>query len=218
MTKSIRYTLVSDGVTDGNLIPIINWSLKQTGGVEIAEGVRAEFWRLQNKPRDLKARLLSAIELFPCDILFVHRDAETEHADVRIEEIRRGFDAAAILVGGVPAVAIVPIRMLEAWLCFDHRAICQAAGNPNGQVALKLPALRRIESRPDPKRELQDALVAASELRGRRHKKFNTAAAFWRIVDFIDDFSPLRQLSAFRAFEDSVMKLKSQGWKPGFYG
>jgi len=216
--KVLRHTLVSDGTTDANLIPVIDWSLQQVGGVALSEGTRAEFWRLQNKPAGLAERLAKAVELFPCDVLFVHRDAERESPEVRVKEIRDAF--AIIREQGIqlPAVAVVPVRMMEAWLCFDERAIRKAAGHPNGTLPLELPPLKRVESRPDPKNDLRQALQDASEHTGRRLKKFNTKAAFWRIVDCIDDFSPLRELPAFRTFEESIQSLKQNNWKPGFYG
>lgn len=213
----IRYTLVSDGTSDANLIPIIDWTLKNSAGVQVAEGVRAEFWRLLEKPKTLSDRLAKAVELFPCDVLFVHRDAEKEIPEVRIDEISRGFKEVSKTGVNLPAVAIIPVRMLEAWLCFDEKAIRCASGNPNGAQKLDLQPIKRIESRPDPKEDLKQALLIASELTGRRRKKFNSAAAFWRIVDFIDDFSVLRQLPSFQAFEKSVETLKENEWRPGLY-
>ena len=215
--KVLKHTLVSDGTTDVNLIPIIDWTLKKSAEVELSEGVRAEFWRLPKKPADLTDRLVLAVELFPCDILFVHRDAEKEAPTNRRDEIRVAFDAATARGVELPAVAVVPVRMLEAWLLFNEGAIRHAAGNPNGKVPLNLPHLKRAESRPDPKGELKEALLSASELKGRRLKKFNTATAFGRIVDFIEDFSPLRELPAFQSFEDSIKRLKANSWKPDFY-
>ena len=215
--KVLRHTLVSEGTTDANLIPIIDWSLKQFGGVSLSEGVRAEFRRLPQPPSGLAERLVKAIELHPCDVLFVHRDADRESSEARVAEIRAAFATIPQRVQP-PAVAVVPVRMLEAWLCFDERAIRNAAGNPNGKSPLGLPALRRVETRPNPKEDLQNALLAACELSGRRRKKFNTAAAFWRIVDYIEDFSPLRELPAFQAFEKSIKSLKQNSWKPDFYG
>ena len=213
--KVLRHTLVSEGSTDANLIPIIDWTLKHTAGVLLSEGARADFWRLPERPSSKTDRLLKAVELFPCEILFVHRDADAELPRVRVDEIRQAFEQAGLQL---PAVAIIPVRMLEAWLCFNEDAIRKASGNPNGRVPLDLPALKRVESRPDPKRDLSEALLIASELSGRRRKKFDTAAAFWRIVDCIDDFSPLRDLPSFQAFERSILSLKDNGWKPGFYG
>ena len=213
--KVLRHTLVSDGATDANLIPIIDWSLKQVGGVALTEGSRAEFWRLPKKPLELAQRLVKAYELFPCDVLFVHRDSESEPPDVRVDEIRAASAGSGLQL---PTVAIVPIRMMEAWLCFDEKAIRNAASNPNGTASLGLPPLNRIESKPDPKSDLRKALQAASERGGRRLKKFDTARAFWRIVDYIEDFSPLRELSAFRSFEESIKRLRQNNWKPGLYG
>jgi hypothetical protein len=157
------------------------------------------------------------VEYFPCDVLFIHRDAEKEGIETRDAEIRAGVENAMASGCKVPAVAIVPVRMTEAWLLFNETAIRQAAGNPNGRAVLNLPPVSRIESRPDPKRELLKALQVASELKGRRLKKFNTSQAFWRIVDFLDDFSPLRQLRAFSVFEDAVRRISANNWKSGFY-
>jgi hypothetical protein len=216
--KPLKHTLVSDGPTDVNLIPIINWTLKKVGGVNLAEGVRAEFWRLPNAPTSLESRICKAVEFFPCDVLFIHRDAEGERMEVRNAEIRASVNSAMASGCKLPAVAIVPVRMTEAWLLFNENAIRHAAGNPSGRVALNLPPINKIESRPAPKRELLKALQVASELRGRRLKKFNVTQAFWRVVDYLDDFSPLRQLCAYSAFEDAVRRISANNWKPGFYG
>ena len=88
----LRYTLVSDGPTDANLVPIINWTLKQMGGVEVADGSRAEFWRLPQNPRSLEERIDKAIELYPCDVLFIHRDGETESRSARLNEINKALE------------------------------------------------------------------------------------------------------------------------------
>lgn len=211
----MRYTLISDGVSDANLIPIIDWVLKQEGKVALTEGRYADLWRLPDPPRNLTDRMLKAVEFFPCEILFVHRDAEKEPPQSRRAEISDAFQRAHI---PLPAVAVIPVRMLEAWLCFSEPAVRKAAGNPNGKAPLCLPTLQRTESRPSPKTDLRNALLTASELSGRRRKKFDTKAAFWRIVDYIDDFSPLHALPAFIAFERSVKQLSQNDWRPGFYG
>jgi hypothetical protein len=216
--KPLRHTLISDGPTDANLIPIINWTLKETGNTPLARGVRAEFGKLPTPPRSLEERIRKAIELFPCEVLFIHRDTERELPDHRHAEIQAAVVGAAAQGCRIPAVTIVPVRMLEAWLLFDERAIRQAAGNPNGTAPLNLPAWRKVEDRPDPKRDLREALEAASELTGRRLKKFNPAQAFWRVVDFLDDFSPLRELPAYLAFESAVRRASESRWTPGLYG
>ncbi|HEY3763177.1 MAG TPA: hypothetical protein VGN23_15635 [Verrucomicrobiae bacterium] len=214
----LKHTLICDGPTDVNLIPIINWTLTQVAGVDLVEGIRAEFWRLPCAPDSLQGRICKAIDLFPCDVLFIHRDAEKESLEMREAEIRAAVANASASGSKLPAVAIVPIRMTEAWLLFNESAIRKAAGNPNGQIALNLPPLNKLESRPDPKKDLQRVLKNASELQGRRLKKFNLKQAFWRISDYLDDFTPLRQLSAYSAFENAVRRMKANNWNDGFYG
>lgn len=214
----LKHTLVSDGPTDINLIPIINWTLKEAGGITLAEGVRAEFWRLPTIPASTEERICKAVELFPCDVLFIHRDAEKESLKTRTSEIFTAVAKASEKGCKVPAVAIIPVRMTEAWLLFNEKAIRHAAGNPNGKASLNLPPLKKLEGRPDPKQDLQRALQAASELQGRRLKKFNTTQAFWRVVDFLDDFTPLRQLEAYLAFENAIKKIRQANWNAGFYG
>lgn len=215
---TLRLTLVSEGRTDANLLPIIEWCLKRSGGVSICEGRRAKFWRLPEKPRGLVDQLIRAVELFPCEVLFVHRDADRESPETRVSQIREAFNGLVSSGVELPAVAVIPVRMLEAWLCFDEQAIRHAAGNPNGRTPLQLPPLKRIESRPMPKEDLANALRLASELPGRRLKKFDVQSAFWRIVDHIDDFSPLQELPAFQTFERAIRDLRANGWKPGLYG
>jgi hypothetical protein len=88
--------------------------------------------------------------------------------------------------------------MQEAWLLFDEQAIRCAAEIPAGSTALELPPLKRIESKPDPKKILEQALLDACGLNKRRRSKLNLPRCKARVADFIDDFSPLRRLNAFR--------------------
>jgi hypothetical protein len=150
----------------------------------------------------LTERIRKAVQSFPCDVLFVHRDAEREAPARRYEEI----EEAVSEVGVEPAVCIVPVRMTEAWLLIEEPAIRRAAGNPNGSGALKLPSLQRLESIPDPKETLHEALLAASESNGRRLKQFRRDLPMLkhRVSELIEDFSPLRRLSAFQQFERDV--------------
>jgi hypothetical protein len=103
--------------------------------------------------------------------------------------------------------------MQEAWFLFDPSALRWAAGNPNGEVKLALPKLTDLESLPDPKETLHDLLREASGLHGRRRKRFRVHAVARRIVDFIEDFSPLLELPAFVSLERDVrIVVHSQGW------
>ena len=91
--------------------------------------------------------------------------------------------------------------MQEAWMLIDENAIRIAAGNPNGTVALRLPRLQEIENLAEPKNLLHELLRNASELTGRRLKKFSASANAHRVAELIEDWKPLRKLSAFIEFE-----------------
>jgi hypothetical protein len=69
-----------------------------------------------------------------------------------------------------------------------------------------LPALKTIESLPDPKQNLRQCLRSASELTGRRLQRFRReeSNAARRVADYIEDFSPLRKLFAFQQLEADV--------------
>jgi len=193
----VTYTLVSDGTSDAVLLPVLDWSLKQQGVTPIV-AQRADLTRIP-RPRGLEGRLKAALDLYPCDVLFVHRDAEAQPADLRREEI-----ANALLWAAVHHVAVVPIRMTEAWLLADEAAIRTAAGNPNGTDDLHLPEIRRLEEIPDPKKVLYETLIAACGLNARRRAQLPVRQRVHLIPNYIDDYSRLNALSAFRALQEDI--------------
>ena len=204
--EELRYTLLSDGPSDKALMPILTWLLRQHFPNLPIQSRWSDLRRLPRPPRELHDRIRSSIELYPCDLLFVHRDAENTSLEERLSEINQAVLNASI-DSQIPAViCVVPIRMTEAWLLFDINAIRQAAGNPNGTVPLNLPTLSEIESIPNPKRVLRDILRTATELSARRRRRFDTNIAVQRIPECIEDFSHLRSLSAFIALEEELKR------------
>jgi len=180
----------------------IQWLLSDLGWHE-ANGNWADFRHLPTPPKSLPERLVTACEHYPCDLLFVHRDAETKAVQFRVNEIRK---AIATSSQTVPHVCVVPVRMLEAWLLHDIHAIRRAAGNPNGSQALNLPTLDQVENIADPKQVLREALLSAVATTGRRRRRAERdfGVNLHRVADLIKDYSPLRQLSAFTHFESTL--------------
>ena len=207
----IRYTLIADGPSDRALLPILTWALRENGGVGRIQAEWADLRRLPQPPQTLHERILNAIDLFPSDLLFVHRDAERENPDNRYREILAALTEATKKGFQTPVVCVVPVRMTEAWLLFDETAIRLAAGNPNGTNPLNLPDLSTIEQIPDPKNFLFEILREASGLTGRRLKSFNMAESRIRITELVCDFSPLGKLSAFERLEKDISALKGNG-------
>jgi len=208
----IRYTLITDGPSDRALLPVLTWVLREKGDVSLVQAEWADLRRLPQPPLSLGERILSATDLFPCDLLFIHRDAEREGPESRYREIHNALQEATKLGFQAPAVCVVPVRMTEAWLLFNEPAIRLAAGNPNGKNPLNMPDLSIIEQIPDPKDVLFEILREASGLTGRRLKRFNTAECRIRITELVSDFSPLRQLTAFQRLENDISELKQNSW------
>lgn len=205
--RSITFTLVSDGSSDQALIPILQWLLAEHLPNIALNPYWADFRQLVNPPRALAERIQCALELYPCDVLFVHRDAERSSIKQRASEI----DAAvAQLSISTPIIKVIPVRMTEAWLLIEEEAIRRAAGNPRGRSSLQMPRLHQLENLADPKSLLADLLRTASELKGRRLKKFDPDRAKRLIPSFITDFGKLRQLSAFQQLEQDVCAWKKR--------
>lgn len=212
--NNLRYTLLSDGSSDRALIPILNWILRESD-VHMIQPSWADLARLRRPPQHLAERISRTVELYPCDILFIHRDAERMNRVSRVEEIAGGYNQARVALAPPPYVCVVPVRMTEAWLLFDESAIRYASGNTSGRISLELPGLNHLESSPNPKELLHELLRRASGLTGRRLKKFRPDQRIHRIAEVIDDFSSLRSLPAFSALEDDVqVRLSSLARNP----
>ncbi|MCG6862133.1 MAG: hypothetical protein LJE70_12770 [Chromatiaceae bacterium] len=201
----LDFTLLTDGSSDAILIHPLTWMLQQHFSFAI-NGTWADLRRLPNQPKRMRDRIAAALDLYPCHLLFVHRDAEGASLDRRVAEIK-----AAVTELPDPMVPVVPVRMQEAWLLIDEPALRCAAGNPNGGVDLDMPAIDRLEVIPNPKQVLHDLLVDASEHTGRRRKKLNPRRLAMRLGELIEDYSPLRRLTAFQRAEAETLAVLRGG-------
>jgi hypothetical protein len=204
-----KFTLVSDGSSDKVLIPHLIWLLKQNGITSPIDSQWADLSRLRNKPNSLTEKIEFSIDLYPCDLLFIHRDAEREPPENRRSEIEDALSGLQQNLERPPYICVIPVRMSEAWLLFDEIAIKRASGNSNGRVRLDLPRLRNVETLPDPKESLFSAIREASEKSGRKLKKLNSDLPYlrYRVSELIGDFSPLRDLSAFQQLETDIQQV-----------
>ena len=203
----LRYTLVSDGSSDQSLIPILSWMLRKNNVTCAIQHQWADLRFLRRPPALLPDRILQSITLYPCDLLFVHRDAEREPWATRVKEVQQAVQEACKQMDVPPCACVVPVRMLEAWLLFSEKAIRRAAGNPSGTQQINLPRLEHLEALPDPKNDLYQLLYQASGLHGRRLKRFAPDQAAANITRFIEDFSTLGNLPAFGALERDLQQI-----------
>ena len=199
----LRYTLVADGSSDKALLPILTWLLKHSG---VACPIQAAFADLAKyrKTDSLSDKIKLGLHFYECDLLFVHRDAEREPREKRLDEIRNAIKNLPKQIHPPAYVCVIPVRMQETWLLIDVEAVRLAAGNPNGSTPISLPKLSKLESIPDPKKILHDLLIAASGRTGRKLSKYSPRKDAVKIANFIDDFSPLKCLPAFQALREDL--------------
>src|ERR1700694_3171165 len=115
--SELAFTVVSDGSSDTMLLPVLTWLLAQ----HLVHPFRAQWAdlrKLRDPPRRLDERVRVAVDLYPCDLLFIHRDAEREDRQVRVDEIQRSVTRLDPMV--TRWVPVVPVRMQEAWFLFHE--------------------------------------------------------------------------------------------------
>ena len=115
-------TLIADGASDRALIQPITWLLHQKLPKTPIRIEWADLGRLRYLPSGLSDRIRMALDYYPCDVLLVHRDAETEGRDKRVAEIYAAMDDVET---GRPHLCVVTVRMQEAWMLISESAVVQ---------------------------------------------------------------------------------------------
>ena len=207
--NEIRFTLVTKGPTDVVLMPILKWLLQEQG---VSAPIAPSFSEIPGRlpVKGLAGRIEYAVNEYPCELLFIHRDSDKELPRSRRNEIETALESLKNKLSIPPSICVVPVRMTEAWLLIDESAIRRASGKPNGRLPLKLPKVAELESLSNPKETLLNLLLQASELAGRKRRKFERASGSRQVADFLDDFSPLRGLWAFQKLEKDVKQVVNE--------
>ena len=198
--KVIKFLILGEGTSDTALEQPIRWLLDHHQfdfPFEFAPASDA------CRGHHLKGKLEKAMISFLPDVIFVHRDADQMGYEARESEI----DTVVHELSVHYAIPVIPVKMLETWLLIDENAIRRAAGNPSGTVPLSIPRVNRLENIADPKTQLLRTLRIASELTGRRLKKFNVYQARRRVAEEIESFKALLDLSSFQKLSHHISAL-----------
>ena len=172
------------------LVPVIQWAIHRLDpDVEILEPeFRKRRGGVEEFLRDYDSSAM---------VIFVHRDSENRPLEDRLREFEP--------VTQPNVVPVVPVQMSEAWILFDGSAVAKAAGSP--AAAVPVPRIAEIEGIGNPKERLDELLfVAAGSPAGRRGRNFRRSIAHRRVsvAEYIADYSPLENVSAFRRFQASL--------------
>ncbi|BCB82630.1 hypothetical protein Pflav_090400 [Phytohabitans flavus] len=97
-------------------------------------------------------------------------------------------------------VPVIPVRMTEAWLLLDESAIRRVAGNPRGKTDLGLPKAHQVESIADPKELLDQCLLTAANVTGRRRDSLRKRFPQNRrqLLERLDRNGPITQLASWK--------------------
>lgn len=192
---TINSILIADGSSDRMLIPILQMLLSELS----PSSAFTDIIFYPARAVSLSERVAQAVTKYPCDILFVHRDAENQAADLRYAEI----NASRPKLNGQKLVSVVPVRMTEAWLLVVPDAIRKSVGNNDKNVRLGLPELKKIETC-DAKLHLDQALISAVNLNSRRRRKFRPEEYRTRVAELLTNLDPLRKLPSFVRLETDL--------------
>lgn len=208
-SRTFTGLFVAEGSSDAPLASIIE-SLFLERGVMVRLSA-PDFGRLERTPKDVRSRVMAGLALMEngADVVVVHRDADSAGTDARLSEIAKAVQEIGQEFALIP---VIPIRMTEAWLLLDERAIRQVAGNPNGRRNLGLPTAQEIERVADPKTHLRECLLAASEATGRRRDMLRSRFPQHRLqlLERLDPNGPVRSLKAWQALVEAIEQVISR--------
>lgn len=196
---TVRILFLGEGPSDSGLVPQIeNLAARLSIAVAITD---PDLSRLRKPPgRAVAEKLKVALAIGgQYDLAIVHRDADRDGRDARLMEITTAVEAT---MPDSSYVAVIPVRMTEAWLLTDEHELRSVAGNPKGTMQLDLPRPARVEAIPDPKKLLKEILGTASGLSGRRLAKFNDRFSQHRrqLLERLDPDGSIGAVSSWRCF------------------
>lgn len=204
---TVRAVFIADGPSDLPLAMHLELLCAQQGVEVQVTPIDPRSLRASSRTVEGRLRFLLDQDVDP-DLVFVHRDAESQDPAARATEVRAGAVAAGI--DELRVVPVVPIRMTEAWLLIDESEIRRVAGRPAGTNNLGLPPVSAIESLADPKALLAQVLLDAGQPSGRRRRKqferdFGSNRAL--LLERLDLAGPINELAAWRRLKEDVAEV-----------
>lgn len=202
----IDFALIAEGRSDYGLIEHLSQLCLEAGVDEVTGTVPDFQWLPEDVGRTVEAKLRATIRLQPnVNLIFIHRDADSRDATPRYAEITRAVGNCAL---AIEWVAVVPVQETEAWLLLDESAIRSVAGKPNGRANLNLPRPILVENIANPKEHLRNAIVVASELRGRRLNTLRGSFSTHRqmLLRRLPIEGPIRQVPSWVRMRDDLIQ------------
>ena len=74
----VTCTLLAEGSTDAALIPILQWVVREQSMDMLVQIEFANLRHVPNPQSSLLEQIRLAVELYPCRVLFIHRDSDAQ--------------------------------------------------------------------------------------------------------------------------------------------
>ncbi|WP_326640969.1 DUF4276 family protein [Streptosporangium sp. NBC_01755] len=209
--RSFAGLFIAEGSSDLPLADLVE-ALFVDRGVTLRLS-KPDFSLLGKIPKDVRSRVTAGMKLLrdPVDLVVVHRDSDNVGHEIRRTEIEKAVREAGVVSSVVP---VIPVRMTEAWLLLDEDGIRQVAGNPRGRHDLRLPRVHEVEGVADPKQMLQQCLITAADVVGRRHDRVTKRFFQHRrqLLERLDCAGPVSRLPSWKRLVADVDAVVEQ-WK-----
>ena len=200
----ISYLFLSEGTSDQSIIPLINKIILNNYNVTI-NTIIPNFNSVRPRPSGLTLKIKAVQKLYESiDFLVIHRDADSVGRDHRMNEIK---SAIASVSPSFDFVAMIPVRMTEAWLLVDQAAIIHAMERPTYNKKIIFPPIKKIEKLAYPKNLLLQIVQEIADLPKRRKNELNFPRIRKNIGEHISNYTILKILPAFALFEADLLSV-----------
>lgn len=151
----------------------------------------------RSQPREQRIAAAARDARDAWSVLFIHADADSDEQRALAERVQ---PARALLEAewGAYSVAVVPVRMTEAWVLADLQAVRSAFGTTRSdqELGLSEASLHGADNLTNPKATLEAAFRAS---RGKR--KATSVSPYLGLIGETSSFDQLRRLAAYRRME-----------------
>ncbi|OQX24118.1 MAG: hypothetical protein BWK80_22480 [Desulfobacteraceae bacterium IS3] len=209
--KTVVFALYAEGRTDERFLPIIIRRTVQNilirhGELPVNVAEPTVLKLKKSKPSARAECILKAAEQASgYHALIVHADADDRMADRAMKErIQPGFDLVLKQKDKNKVcrqlAPIIPIRMTEAWMLTDIKALQDVIGTDLDARKMGVPEKSKaVESLSDPKQTLQEAVRNALANRPRRRGRISLASLYEPLAEQIR-LACLESVSAYGQF------------------
>jgi hypothetical protein len=158
--------------------------------------------RTRGQPREQRIAAAARQAREAWSVLFIHADADTDEQRAYEERVQPARALLAAEWGAPQSVAVVPVRMTEAWVLADVPAVRAAFGTTRSEQTLGLAeaGAHGADRLADPKATLAAAFQAS---RGRR--KAGSVSPYLGLIGETSSLDRLRSLAAFRRMESELL-------------